>query len=171
MAVGRPLSNLRGDGVVQIGSSENGCRIRRKQAIGKARTIGSGNAAHRALQYPTGRLLSGSLIAVSTRPHASARTIAPGTPGLKLRDAPIVTFHVAVRTFCQTRCKPAPFPFRECRFLSIRVRHPCCGRNPKHQQNHRHSFKVQHNGPFVAAFRIEPTAGVHQIWKRFFYGD
>ena len=121
----------------------------------------SRNAGHRAPRYPIGRLLSGSLISIPTIPNASARTIAPRASGLELRDAPIVTFHVAVRTFCQTRCKPAPFPFRECRFLSIRERRLCCRRNPKRQQNHRYSVKVQYRGPFPAAYWIKPTANVH----------
>jgi hypothetical protein len=67
----------------------------------------SRHAVHRATKYPIGRLLGGSLILISASPDAGARTIAPGAPGLKLRDASVVTFHVAIGAFDQTSRKPA----------------------------------------------------------------
>jgi hypothetical protein len=71
----------------------------------------SRHAVHRATKYPIGRLLGGSLISIPATPNASARTIAPGAPGLKSRDAPVATFHVAIGAFYQTPRKPASLPF------------------------------------------------------------
>jgi hypothetical protein len=109
----------------------------------RTRTIRSRHAAHRATKYPIGRLLGASSGSISTTPDARPRTIAPGAPGLKLRDAPVVTFHVTIGAFGQTRRKPATLPFRNCRFLSVRKRHCCCRRNPEHKQKHRHSVKIR----------------------------
>jgi hypothetical protein len=123
------------------------------------RTIRSRHAAHRATKYPIGRLLGGSSRSISTTPDASPRTIAPGAPGLKLRDAPVVTFHVTIGAFGQTRRKPATLPFRNCRFLSVRKRHCCCRRNPEHQQKHRHSVKVRaHPGAYKDRTNHQPAS-------------
>jgi hypothetical protein len=111
--------------------------------------IRSWHAAHRAIEYRICPLLSASAISSPTIPDASPRTIAPGTPGLKLRDAPVVTFHVAIGTFCQTGRKTATLTCRNCRFLSVGKHHGCCRGNPKHQQNNRHSLQVQHRGLFL----------------------
>jgi hypothetical protein len=67
------------------------------------RTIRSRHAAHRATKYPIGRLLSASSISTPTSPDASPRTIAPGAPGLKLRNTPVVTFRVTIGAFGQAR--------------------------------------------------------------------
>jgi hypothetical protein len=109
----------------------------------KTRTIRSRHAAHRATKYPIGRMLGASSRSISTTPDASPRTIAPGAPGLKLRDAPVVTFHVTIGAFGQTGRKPATLPFRNYRFLSVRKRHCRCRRNPEHKQKHSNSVKVR----------------------------
>jgi hypothetical protein len=62
---------------------------------------------------------------------------------LKLRDAPVVTFHVTIGAFGQTGRKPATLPFRNCRFLSVRKRHCCCRCNPEHKQKHRHPARIE----------------------------
>ena len=108
------------------------------------RTIRSRHAAHRASKNPIGRLLGASSIFIPTSPDASPRTVAPGAPGLKLRNAPVVTFHVTVGAIGQARPQRASLPFRNRRFLSVRKRHCCCRRNAEHQQKHRHPVKVQH---------------------------
>jgi hypothetical protein len=108
------------------------------------RTIRSRHAAHRASKNSIGRLLGASSIFIPASPDASPRMVAPGAPGLKLRNAPVVTFHVTVGAFGQARPQPASLPFRNRRFLGVRKRHCCCRRNAEHQQKHRLSVKVQH---------------------------
>jgi hypothetical protein len=129
------------------------------------RAIRSRHAAHRATKYPIGCLLGASSISIPTSPDASPRVIAPGTPRLKLRNAPVVTFHVTIGAFGQACPKPASLPFRNCRFLGVRNRQCCCRRNPKHQQKHRHSVKVQHRVPILGPASIEITASRHQITR------
>jgi hypothetical protein len=82
-----------------------------------------------------------------------------------LRDAPVVAFHVTIGAFSQTRRKPPALPFRNRRFLSVRKRHRCCGRNPEHHQKHRHSVKVQHRVLILGPTRIELTSSLHQIFR------
>jgi hypothetical protein len=141
------------------------------------RTIRSRHAVHRATKYPIGRLLGASSISIPTSPDASPRTIAPGAPGLKLRNAPVVTFHVTIGAIGQARPQRASLPFRNCRFLSVRKRHCCCRQNAKHQQKHRHPVKVQHrmlilgpasiganHQPGIQSFELIPLRQ-HSIWS------
>jgi hypothetical protein len=126
----------------------------------RPRTIRSRHAAHRATKYPIGCLLGASSRSISTTPDASPRTIAPGAPSLKLRDAPVVTFHVTIGAFGQTGRKPATLPFRNCRFLSVRKRHCCCRRNPEHKQKNRHSVNVRaHPG----AYKDRATTSLYRV--------
>jgi hypothetical protein len=124
------------------------------------RTIRSRHAAHRATKYPVGRLAGASSISIPTSPDASPRTIAPGAPGLKLRNAPVVTFHVTIGAIGQARPQRASLPFRNCRFLSVRKRHCCCRQNAKHQQKHRHPVKVQHRMLILGPASIALTTGL-----------
>jgi len=84
---------------------------------------------------------------VPARPDASTRTIAPSAPGLKLRDASVVTFHVAIGAFRKARRKPASLTLWNCRFLRVQERRRCCRRNREQQQKHRHFAGVWHRGP------------------------
>jgi hypothetical protein len=126
-----------------------------RSRLGRTTPVGlklrSRNAIHRASEYPIGRLLSGSWYRFPTIPNASARTIAPSASSLELRDAPIVTFHVAIGAFYQTRHEPAPLTFRNRRLLSIRQARFCCRRNPKRKQNHPNYSKGQYRGSSLAA--------------------
>jgi hypothetical protein len=68
-------------------------------------------AARYTTKYLIGRLLGaylGKLISIPTTSNASARTIAPRAPGLKLRDTSIVACLVAVGALYQTGRKPMP---------------------------------------------------------------
>jgi len=129
------------------------------------RTIRSGHAAHRASKNPIGRLLGASSIFIPASPDASPRMVAPGAPGLKLRNAPVVTFHVTVGAFGQTRPQPASLPFRNRRFLGVRKRHCCCRRNAEHQQKHRLSVKVQHRVLSCGLQELTTTSLWHPIFQ------